>query len=119
MACFHNATIVDLAARESFGLPDVRGTTLRVTRGTVWITQENDTQDIVLRAGDNWVVERNGLTIVEAQNDATFCAIGGDLAARLPVERAQAAAAPLWWTRVGDAVTRFFATPARNAAPYV
>ena len=58
MACFKHGTIIDLAARESVSLPDMRGTTLRVTRGTVWITQENDTQDIVLRAGDNWVVER-------------------------------------------------------------
>ncbi len=119
MACFNHATIVDLAARETLSLPDVRGTTLRVTRGTLWITQQDDTQDIVLRAGDNWVVERNGLTLVEAQNDATFCAIGGDLAARMPVRGGTAAAAPLWWTRAADAAARFFATPARNAAPYV
>ena len=117
MACFNHATIVDLAARETLSLPDVRGTTLRVTRGTLWITQQDDTQDIVLRAGDNWVVERNGLTLVEAQNDATFCAIGGDLA-RMPVRGLTAAAAPHWWTRVADAAARFFATPARNAAPY-
>lgn len=119
MACFQHATIVDLAARESFGLPDVRGTTLRVTRGTVWITQENDTQDIVLRAGDNWVVERDGLTIVEAQNDATFCAIGRDVAPRLAAARAARPTAPLWWTRAGDALAKFFTTPARGAAPYV
>lgn len=119
MACFNHATIVDLAARETLSLPDVRGTTLRVTRGTLWITQQDDTQDIVLRAGDNWVVERNGLTLVEAQNDATFCAIGGDLATRIPARGGTAVAAPLWWTRVAGAVARFFATPARNAAPYV
>ncbi len=118
MACFNHATIVDLAARETLSLPDVRGTTLRVTRGTLWITQQDDTQDIVLRAGDNWVVERNGLTLVEAQNDATFCAIGGDLASRVPVRRAPAAAAPLWWKRAAAAAARFFATPSRNAAPY-
>jgi hypothetical protein len=81
MACFNHATIVDLTAREMLQLPDVRGTTLRVTRGILWITQQDDTQDIVLRPGDNWVVERNGITLIEAQNDATFCAIGGDLAA--------------------------------------
>ena len=69
MACFNHATIIDLAAREMLQLPDVRGTTLRVTRGTVWITQQNDTQDIVLRAGDNWVVERNGTTLVEAVSE--------------------------------------------------
>lgn len=119
MACFNHATIVDLAARETLSLPDVRGTTLRVTRGTLWITQQDDTQDIVLRAGDNWVVERNGLTLVEAQNDATFCAIGGDLPPRLPARKSVRTAPPLWWTRVGQALAKFFATPARNAAPYV
>ena len=76
MACFEHGTIIDLAARESVSLPDIRGTTLRVTRGTLWITQENDTQDIVLRAGDTWMVEKNGLTIIEAQEDTTFCALG-------------------------------------------
>ena len=119
MACFEHGTIIDLAARETLPLTDVRGTTLRVTRGTLWITQENDTQDIVLRAGDNWVVERNGLTLVEAQNHATFCAIGGDLPARLPTRSAERGAAPLWWTRAGHALASFFATPSRNAAPYV
>ena len=54
----------------------VRGALLRVTRGTLWITQENDPRDLVLRTGDTWVVERNGLTIVEAQADTTVC-IGG------------------------------------------
>ena len=117
MACFNQATIVDLAAREMLQLPDVRGTTLRVTRGIVWITQENDTQDIVLRAGDNWVVERNGLTIVEAQNDATFCAVGRDVAAWLPARKP--AAAPAWWTHVTAAAAKFFATPTRNPVPYV
>ena len=76
MPCFKHGTIIDLAARESVSLPDMRGTTLRITRGSVWITQENDTKDIVLRAGDNWVVEKNGLTILEAQEDTTFCALG-------------------------------------------
>ena len=41
------------------------------------------------------------------------------LAARMPVRGGTAAAAPLWWTRAADAAARFFATPARNAAPYV
>ena len=56
---------------------DARGTTLRVTRGTLWITQEDDTHDIVLRAGDIWMVERDGLTIVEAQNDASVARWAG------------------------------------------
>ena len=76
MACFQHGTVVELAARDVVTLPDLRSATLRVTRGTLWITQEGDPQDVVLRTGDNWVVERNGLTVVEAQDDAIFCVVG-------------------------------------------
>jgi hypothetical protein len=76
MACFESATVIDMAPREAITLHDVRGATLRVTRGTVWLTQENDRHDIVLRAGDNWVVERSGATVLEAQDDTALCVIG-------------------------------------------
>jgi hypothetical protein len=36
----------------------------------------NDTNDVVLGPGDVWMVERDGLTIIEAQNDASFRALG-------------------------------------------
>ncbi len=70
------ATNVDLASRQSLALANIGGTALAVTRGTLWVTQENDTEDVVLRSGDVWMVERDGLTIIEAQNDASFRALG-------------------------------------------
>lgn len=70
------ATTVDLGTRQSLAFPDIEGTALAVTQGTLWITQENDTHDVVLGPGDLWMVERDGLTIIEAQNDATFRALG-------------------------------------------
>lgn len=76
MASFHSGALVDLDTRDSLVLADIRGVTIRVNRGTLWITQENDTQDIVLRAGDTWRVERAGQTIVEAQSAATLWASG-------------------------------------------
>ena len=75
MACYETGTVVDLAAREVLTLDDVRGVTLRVTRGTVWITQERDLEDIVLRAGNNWVVECSGRTVIEANEAASICAV--------------------------------------------
>jgi hypothetical protein len=114
MACFEHGTIIDLAARESVPLTDMRGTILRVTRGTVWVTQENDTQDIVLRAGDNWVIEKNGLTIVEAQQDATVCTLGRRVEA--PVTGASGAAVrgvSLW-----QRIAAFAMTPTRRTVPY-
>lgn len=77
MACFETGTVVNLTAREAITLPNIRGATLRVTRGTLWLTEERARDDVVLRPGDNWVVESNGNTVVEAQGDATFRIVGG------------------------------------------
>lgn len=118
MACFEHGKIVELDTRETLSLPDVRGATLRVTRGTVWITQQDDTQDIVLRAGDTWTVEHDGLTLLEAQSDVTLCVIGSRIEDLLAVrERGVARQSPVAWAR--DALASFFSTPRRNAAPYV
>ncbi len=76
MACYESGTVVSLSHREAISLPDIRGATLRITQGTLWLTQEQQRGDIVLRPGDNWVVEHNGNTVVEAQNDVVFCIVG-------------------------------------------
>ena len=58
-------------------------------------------------------------TVAALTNDATFCAIGRDVAPRLAAARAARPTAPLWWTRAGDVLAKFFTTPARGAASYV
>jgi len=115
MACFQHGTLVELAARDVVTLPDLRSATLRVTRGTLWITQEDDPQEVVLRAGDNWVVERNGLTVVEAQDDAIFCVVGRHLETPIAT-RGVSARSP--WTRMRNAAAAFLASPLRGAVPY-
>lgn len=45
MACFESGTVITLSPREAITLPDVQGATLRVTRGTLWLTQERDPKD--------------------------------------------------------------------------
>ena len=115
MACFQHGTIVELTARDVVTLPDLRSAKLRVTRGTLWITQEDDPQDVVLRAGDNWVVERNGLTVVEAQDDAIFCVVGRHLETPIAT-RGVSARSP--WTRMRNAAAAFLASPLRGAVPY-
>ena len=76
MACFETGTVVNLSAREAITLPHIRGATLRVTRGTLWLTEERVRDDVVLRPGDNWLVESGGNTVVEAQGDVTFSIVG-------------------------------------------
>lgn len=64
---------IDLAAERHLTLDNARGTPLQVTRGTVWITQERSYDDVILTAGDRWVVERAGRTVIQAQSDASVC----------------------------------------------
>ena len=122
MACFEYGTIVELGARETLTLPDARSATLRVTRGTVWITQEGDPQDVVLRAGDGWVVERNGLTVVEAQGDVALCIVGRRIESLL-AQRRDSARSPSVWAQTHDAVlsllAAFVTSPRRGPTPYV
>ena len=52
MACFESGTVVSLDAREAVTLPGIRGATLRVTQGTLWLTQEGDPNDKANKAPD-------------------------------------------------------------------
>ena len=76
MVCDGYTKVWDLAPNELVKLDGARGTTLRVTRGALWITLEDDTRDVVLRAGDVFTIDRGGLTLVEAQGRATVCVMG-------------------------------------------
>ena len=117
MACFDHGKIVELKTRQTVSLPDVRGATLRVARGTLWITQQDDTQDIVLRAGDTWTVERNGLTIMEAQGDVSLRVIGRRIEGLL-TRRGHRRAQSTPWTWARDAIADLFTRPVRGPAPY-
>jgi hypothetical protein len=67
---------IDLDDGAALHLDGARGTTLRVTRGRLWLTQDRDLRDIVLSAGDAWTIERNGLTIATAQATSSVAVIG-------------------------------------------
>jgi hypothetical protein len=79
MVCDGYTKVWDLAPDELVKLDGARGTTLRVTRGTVWVTLENDTRDVVLQAGDVFTIDRGGLTLVEAQGRTTVCVMGSPI----------------------------------------
>ena len=75
MLCAGYTKVWDLASGELVRLDGARGTTLRVTRGTLWITLQDDTRDIVLTAGDSYTIDRGGLTLIEAQGPAAACVL--------------------------------------------
>jgi hypothetical protein len=71
----------------SISLHDRAGDRIECVAGVLWITQDRDPRDIVLRAGESFRLDRNGRTVVFALADARFAlhraAPGKALAPRL------------------------------------
>jgi hypothetical protein len=111
MACDDYTKVWDLAPGELVQLDGARGTSLRVTRGMLWITLEDDVRDVVLSAGDTFTIDRGGLTLVEAQNAATVCVL-----ARHVTELRHGIARPGLAARVGAWLAS--AAAARRFVPY-
>lgn len=61
---------VALRQEQHLRLRDAYGWTIKAVSGTIWITQESDSRDIVLKAGDSFVLDRKGSTIVSPLGDA-------------------------------------------------
>ena len=83
---------------ERFGavaLRNRRGSTVTCVSGTLWLTMEGDTRDIVLAAGASFVVDRDGLTILAAHQASV-------------VDVSAPQRAPGWWTRVVDFLDRTY-----------
>jgi hypothetical protein len=79
--------LMALADGDVVALDDARGTTLRVGRGALWVTQDRDARDLLLTPGDAWTVERDGLTLVEARSDASLLLVGNVAGDARPVHR--------------------------------
>jgi len=114
MVCSGYTKVWELAKGELVRLDGARGTTLRVTRGAVWLTQERDVRDVILGAGDVFTIDREGVTVVEAQGAATVCVLArhvDEVRVRSPrppfAQRARA-----WLRRVGAGAAN------RRYAPY-
>jgi len=52
--------------------PPTEGVNVEVQNGKVWVTQEGDSSDHVLGAGDSFRTSGNGLVIVQALQDSAF-----------------------------------------------
>ncbi|HZQ60133.1 MAG TPA: DUF2917 domain-containing protein [Casimicrobiaceae bacterium] len=67
-----NGPALRLRRRQRLKLIDAAGAVARVVSGRVWITLENDRRDIFLARGDTWTIDRDGLTLVQAEPRATL-----------------------------------------------
>ncbi|MBI1891202.1 MAG: DUF2917 domain-containing protein [Burkholderiales bacterium] len=68
-----NDSAVRLQRDQHMRLQDARGWQIKSVNGTVWLTQEGDSRDIVLRKGQSFVLDRDGTALLSALNDADLC----------------------------------------------
>lgn len=61
-----------LKEREAVSIAGWRGTTIRVTRGRVWLTRDRDIRDYVLSAGDALELETSGSVVLFGLTEASF-----------------------------------------------
>jgi hypothetical protein len=98
--------IEDTIAQASIGMvrgkpirvDDGRGIEVSVVFGSVWITQERDTQDICLGPGKSFRIERDGATVIDALQPSLVTltpASRHDRALRVSMLEAGAAPVPL------------------------
>ena len=55
---------VQLHAQRPMSLIDAQGTRLRATRGTAWLTIDDDLRDLVLSPGEEWIVDSSHRVLV-------------------------------------------------------
>jgi hypothetical protein len=68
---------IHLAKWQHVAMRDAVGWTVKPLAGTVWITLDQDSRDIVLEAGQSFVVDRPGKTLISAMDDARVCVSRG------------------------------------------
>lgn len=76
-----------LANREVLDLDDAVGVRIEARSGAVWVTQEHDRRDLVLKRGESCTIEHTGRTVVQALGSSRV----NLQAARLPIAEASGA----------------------------
>lgn len=64
---------VALSARQHLHLRQAKGMTVEVLKGLVWITQETDVRDTFVRAGERFVLDRDGDALLAAETESRLC----------------------------------------------
>ena len=59
-------TPIYLKARELLPVRNGIGIEVKSLRGDLWITQESDPEDRIVEAGQSFVIDRSGITLVTA-----------------------------------------------------
>lgn len=62
--------LIELKYRGTVPVEDAAGTYIDCLRGRIWITEWGSTDDIVLEAGQRYVISRGGVALVQALREA-------------------------------------------------
>jgi hypothetical protein len=99
-----------LRRRDTLVLDDAAGTVIAVDRGCLWVTLERDPRDVVLLPGMRFEIDRDGRTVVAAEEDSRLRLIA-------PESTAQRVAA--WVARgAARAVRSWSGLLRRQSVPY-
>ena len=63
---------IRLPARSVHRLDGAKGQQITCLGGVVWVTQANDTRDIILSKGQSFIIDRKGLAVVYALKEAAI-----------------------------------------------
>jgi hypothetical protein len=58
--------VINLERRDLVRIENARDMHVRVEKGTVWITQERDTRDVMLEDGESFRLDCDGLALISA-----------------------------------------------------
>ena len=87
---------------EGLPLEDARGRVVTCVAGVAWLTMEGDTRDVVLAPGESFTIDRDGLTLLAAQQPSV-------------VTVSVARRAQSWWQRAVYALARVYGPAAIRA----
>lgn len=65
-----NDAIVRLNADNNFQMRDARGACIHVHWGDLWITQEGDLKDHIVKTGESFEISKSGMTFLTAMSEA-------------------------------------------------
>lgn len=67
-----NEVKLGLERRQNMSLVQAVGTRITCVSGCLWVTQYRDTRDVVLAAGESFVLDRSGVAVIQAIRPSTL-----------------------------------------------